>query len=143
MNTQSGLKFDAGKIRMAELLFDFPALLRNAPAPYDRALLALARAARGEGDERELRHCAGLIAGDAIFQIVAAVGAFGLAKYGTLGGWMTVENRMIRYANAGARHAAAAIAGERLDDQSRLPHDYHLTWNLCAVAEIIHKTPES
>lgn len=66
---------------------------------------------------------------------VARVADFGARKY-TRGGWLTVENGKVRYADAGGRHVLYEHIDGPIDPESQLLHKAHAAWNALAVLEL-------
>ena len=57
---------------------------------------------------------------------------FGLEKYGE-NTWQKVDKFQARYSAAAARHLAAHMKGEKVDEESKLLHLSHLAWNAIAL----------
>lgn len=74
-------------------------------------------------------HMARAIAG------VVEVGTFGANKYSD-GGWLEVQDGINRYRNAQLRHEQKRAIGELCDPDSKLPHDFHIAWNILAQVEL-------
>ena len=72
---------------------------------------------------------------------VGEVGTFGANKY-TDNGWQSVENGKYRYTDALLRHLFRYFNGEKIDDESGLPHLAHLAWNALAILELERKNNE-
>ena len=66
---------------------------------------------------------------------VAEVGTFGANKY-TRGGWQSVPNGIERYDDAFWRHLLKE-RHEPLDEDSGMPHEWHLVWNALAHLEMV------
>ena len=66
---------------------------------------------------------------------VGRVGTYGANKY-TPYGWHEVENGTSRYLSALLRHYLAYAKGNRLDNESYLPHLAHLAWNSLAALQL-------
>lgn len=62
---------------------------------------------------------------------VGLVATFGAQKYAD-DGWITVPDATRRYTDAMLRHLIKDMQGERIDDESGLPHLAHCAW--CALA---------
>lgn len=77
----------------------------------------------------------------ALIQAVARVRMYGTEKYGDPENWRQVEPE--RYRDALYRHWLAYLDGERLDEESGLPHLWHLACNVAFLIEreIEQKTP--
>lgn len=60
---------------------------------------------------------------------IALVLHYGRVKYGAEHGWKALENGDERYLAAMERHLLAIKAGEGVDPESGLPHDFHLACN--------------
>lgn len=69
----------------------------------------------------------------ALIQAVARVRMYGTEKYGSPENWRQVEPE--RYRDALYRHWLAYLSGERLDEESGLPHLWHLACNAAFLIE--------
>lgn len=67
--------------------------------------------------------------------LVGQVGTFGANKY-TDNGWQSVENGKNRYTDALLRHLFKVFMGEKIDEESGLPHLAHACWNALAILEL-------
>jgi len=65
---------------------------------------------------------------------VAQVGTFGCKKY-VRNSWKTVPELQIRYKDALHRHLLADASGQKLDEESGLPHLAHAAWNILALLQ--------
>jgi hypothetical protein len=75
--------------------------------------------------------------------LVGEVGTFGANKY-TDNGWQEVENGKKRYFDALLRHLFKHFMGEKIDEESGLPHLAHACWNTLAILELdVHETTEN
>ena len=68
---------------------------------------------------------------------VTQAAMYGEKKYPDRFNWRMVPNASQRYIDAGYRHLDADMRGELVDEESDLPHTYHVLWNACAVMELI------
>lgn len=66
-------------------------------------------------------------------QAIAAVREFGCEKYNDPENWRNVEPQ--RYKDAAYRHWLAYLAGEKNDNESGLPHLWHLACNIAFLIE--------
>lgn len=66
---------------------------------------------------------------------VVEVGTFGANKYSD-GGWLEVTDGIRRYRDAQLRHEFKRSIGELVDPDSKLPHDFHIAWNILAQVEL-------
>lgn len=69
-----------------------------------------------------------------LIHAVTAVREYGTAKYHDPGNWMQVEPQ--RYKDALYRHWLAYLGGEELDEESGLPHLWHLACNAAFLIEM-------
>ena len=65
---------------------------------------------------------------------VAKVRMFGTAKYGSSENWRQVEPQ--RYRDALYRHFLAYLGGEKNDQESGLPHLWHMACNIAFLIEM-------
>lgn len=72
---------------------------------------------------------------------VAEVGTFGATKY-TPHGWLSVQDGISRYADAGMRHKLKYNMGEIIDPDSKLEHKAHEAWNILAEYELMLRENE-
>jgi len=66
---------------------------------------------------------------------VALVSEFGAKKY-AWNGWLHVPDGYNRYSDGMVRHTTQRAEGQILDDESGLPHDWHIAWGALARAEL-------
>lgn len=85
-------------------------------------------------DDKPLAECVLSGFGAALSQVIE-VGTFGAKKY-TPDGWKTVDDGIRRYKEAAARHQLAIWRGEKIDEESGLPHRAHLAWNQLAILSL-------
>lgn len=69
-----------------------------------------------------------------LIEAVARVRMYGTKKYGDPENWQKVEPE--RYRDALYRHWLAYLGGEQLDEESGLPHLWHLACNTAFLIEI-------
>ena len=93
----------------------------------------------GEKFDTGKLHGLALIPGEARIAL-ARVLDYGEKKYGAPSGWRTVPNAQSRYLDAMDRHRLAMDMGELVDDESGLPHLWHL---LCNAAFLTALTMEA
>lgn len=74
----------------------------------------------------------------ALIQAVAKVRMYGTEKYGDPKNWRDVEPE--RYRDALYRHWLAYLSGERLDEESGLPHLWHLACNAAFARSLAYST---
>jgi len=74
---------------------------------------------------------------------VTEVGTKGAAKY-TERGWVSVDNGISRYKEAGGRHQLEEWKGEVIDTDTGCDHEAQVIWNLLASYELkLRKRKES
>lgn len=66
---------------------------------------------------------------------IAKISTYGAVKY-ERSSWKTVSNKEIRYKDAMFRHLLEMMAGEELDDESKLLHHAHFAWNVLALLQL-------
>lgn len=66
---------------------------------------------------------------------IANIGTYGANKY-ERHSWKTVSNARQRYEDALHRHMLAYYRGEKVDDESKRPHLWHIAWNILAILEL-------
>ena len=71
---------------------------------------------------------------------VAAVRGYGTEKYGDPDNWKRVEPQ--RYRDALYRHLLAYLSGEQNDQESGLPHLWHIACNAAFLIEMEGKDAE-
>jgi len=71
---------------------------------------------------------------------VLKVGTFGAKKY-SRGGWQHVENGAERYTDAMIRHLLKEPL-EDIDQDSGMPHEWHLAWNALSRLELMLRDAE-
>lgn len=76
-----------------------------------------------------MRGCAWALSG------VSSILAFGAKKYAA-DSWRDVENGVERYTDALMRHLLAWMGGEKLDEESGMPHLWHAATNLLFIIEL-------
>lgn len=59
---------------------------------------------------------------------------YGTSKYHDPDNWRNVETQ--RYRDAAYRHWLAYLSGEKVDEESRLPHLWHLACNIAFLIEM-------
>ena len=69
-----------------------------------------------------------------IIRNIAVIREYGNRKYGSSENWRTVDKQ--RYVDALYRHWLAYIDGERYDQESGLPHIWHVACNLAFIIEM-------
>jgi hypothetical protein len=68
-------------------------------------------------------------------EALSHVSTMGADKYARHS-WKNVSNCYQRYEDAFYRHLTAHNAGEKLDDESGFPHQWHALWNLMALVQL-------
>ena len=82
-----------------------------------------------------------LIAGELILsfphamEALATIATYGAKKYSRTG-FLHVPDAEVRYMDALMRHLLKHGQGERLDQESGLPHLDHALWNIAAIVEL-------
>lgn len=69
-----------------------------------------------------------------IFKAIAKVRMYGCDKYKDPENWLKVEKQ--RYKDAAYRHWVAYLDGETFDEESHLPHLWHLACNIAFLIEL-------
>ena len=69
-----------------------------------------------------------------LIEAVTAIREYGCAKYKDPENWRKVEPE--RYRNAAYRHWLAYLKGEHKDEESGLPHLWHLACNIAFLVEM-------
>lgn len=64
---------------------------------------------------------------------------FGTRKYPQPDNWKKVEDGEKRYLDSLIRHLLKYLAGQELDNETGLPHLYHVCWNALAITEFYIK----
>lgn len=72
-----------------------------------------------------------------VINAIAAVREYGCAKYHDPENWRKVEPQ--RYIDAAYRHWLAYLEGEERDEESGLPHLWHLACNIAFLIEMENK----
>lgn len=70
----------------------------------------------------------------ALIEAVARVRAYGVEKYGDAESWRDVAPE--RYLDALGRHYWALVAGEQVDQESGLPHLWHIACNVAFLIDL-------
>lgn len=65
---------------------------------------------------------------------VTAIREYGISKYHAPENWKLVEPQ--RYRDAAYRHWLAYLSGEKVDEESGLPHLWHLACNIAFLIEM-------
>ena len=65
---------------------------------------------------------------------VTAIREYGISKYHAPDNWKRVEPQ--RYRDAAYRHWLAYLSGEKVDEESGLPHLWHLACNIAFLIEM-------
>lgn len=76
---------------------------------------------------------------DVFSRALMAVGAcieYGTHKYPNPKNWQLVDNGIKRYRDAMVRHLLKYNAGIDKDEETKLPHLAHMTWNALAILEL-------
>lgn len=73
---------------------------------------------------------------------VGEVLTYGAKKYAP-NNWRYVTHAKERYQGALMRHWYAYLAGEKLDEESGLPHLYHVATNIAFLIELEKEKPKS
>jgi hypothetical protein len=70
-------------------------------------------------------------------EAVANISKFGFEKYGSWGGWLSVEDGLNRYQDAKTRHMLSEAKGEVVAEDSQLKHAAHEAWGAMAKLELL------
>lgn len=65
---------------------------------------------------------------------------FGTHKYPDPSNWKHVGGGIDRYQDAMQRHLALYNSGQEFDEETGLPHLYHMCWNALAITEFYTMT---
>ena len=75
-----------------------------------------------------------LLVPTSLMRAVMAIREYGCQKYHDPDNWKKVDAE--RYKNAAYRHWLAYLEGEELDEESHLPHLWHLACNVAFLIEL-------
>lgn len=70
----------------------------------------------------------------AVVYAISQVREYGIGKYGAEEAWRDVEPS--RYMDALLRHTLARVAGEVYDEESGLPHTWHMACNVAFLVAL-------
>lgn len=82
-----------------------------------------------------------IIAFPRAMESLVRVATYGAGKY-SRHGFLVVPDAELRYLDAAIRHLLKYGAGEKIDQESLLPHIDHVLWNIAAIVEIGKRNEE-
>ena len=128
-----GLRRDCTKPDTEDCPVDYDEMLRAERMKFTDEIKKAQQEAKADGGKQRP-----LLVPTSLLRAVMAIREYGCQKYQDPDNWKRVEPE--RYKNAAYRHWLAYLDGEKNDEESGLPHLWHLACNIAFLIEMERET---